>query len=108
MFLLELFDVAGVTCAADARLVGYDSLVPSQTSSTGWLLARALMAIGLMAGFYLFALAAAAGLFWIPYAEWIYVGRLHFKLAAVCIGGGCAVLWAVMPAPIGSSPRGPN
>jgi len=65
----------------------------------GWMVARAVMAIALMAGFYLFTLAIVAGLLWIPYAEWLYIGRVHVKIAGVCIGAGCAILWAVMPRP---------
>jgi heat shock protein HtpX len=76
--------------------------------STGWTIARALMAIALMVGFYLFALAIVAGLFWIPYAEWHYIGRIHLKIAAVCLGAGCAILWAVAPRPDRFDPPGPE
>src|ERR1041385_1103346 len=43
--------------------------------------ARALIAIGLFLGFYALALGLAALLFWLPYAEWKYAGRIHFRLA---------------------------
>src|ERR671937_3157839 len=43
------------------------------TNSPIWLLERALLAIALMIGFYLFALTIALVLLWIPYAEWRYV-----------------------------------
>jgi Zn-dependent protease with chaperone function len=76
--------------------------------STGWTVARAVMAIALMVGFYLFALAVVAGLFWIPYAEWHYLGQIHFKLAAVCLGAGGAILWAVTPRPDHFEPPGPE
>lgn len=78
------------------------------TPSAGWMVGRAVMAIALMAGFYLFALAIVAALFWIPYAEWVFIGRLHLKIAAVCIGAGCAILWAVMPRPDRFEPPGPE
>lgn len=76
--------------------------------STGWTVARALMAIALMVGFYVFALAIVAGLFWIPYAEWHYIGRVHLKIAAVCLGAGGAILWAVAPRPDRFDPPGPE
>lgn len=58
---------------------------------------RALMAVLLMVGFYAFALAISVGLIWIPYAEYVYAGRLHFKLAAVCLGAAGAILWSLIP-----------
>ena len=60
------------------------------------LTARALLAV-LMFGFYALALGIAAALFWIPYAEYVYVGRVHFKLAAVCLGAGGTIPWALVP-----------
>ena len=36
---------------------------------------RALLALLLMVGFYVFALAIAGGLLWIPYAEYTYLER---------------------------------
>jgi len=38
---------------------------------------RILLAVALMVGFYLFAVAIAFVLLWIPYAEWKYVGSVH-------------------------------
>jgi heat shock protein HtpX len=58
---------------------------------------RIVLAISLMIGFYRFALTIAFVLLWIPYAEWTYVGRLHFRIAAVCIGAGLTILWALVP-----------
>ena len=37
---------------------------------------RAAIALVLMAGFYLLALAVAAGLLWLPYAEWRFANRV--------------------------------
>ena len=49
---------------------------------------RAVIAVALTIGFYLMAVAIAVGLFFIPYAEWTYGGRLHIKLAFLCVAGG--------------------
>ena len=38
-------------------------------------------------------IAIVLTLLWIPYAEWVYMGRLHITLAAVRIGAGLTVLW---------------
>jgi Zn-dependent protease with chaperone function len=65
----------------------------SQPSMTG----RALMAVGLMIGFYVLAIGIAFGLLWIPYAEFVYAERLHLKLAAGCVLGALAILWSVIP-----------
>ena len=58
---------------------------------------RALLAVVLMLGFYLLALAISLGLLWIPYAEVAYAHRLHLKLAVVCGLGALAILWSVLP-----------
>src|SRR5512136_828493 len=58
---------------------------------------RALLAVVLMLGFYLLALAISLGLLWIPYAEVVYAHRLHLKLAVVCGLGALAILWSVLP-----------
>jgi heat shock protein HtpX len=81
---------------------------PAQTQSTTWLVQRALLAIALMIGFYVFSLAIALGLLWVPYAEWVYVGRLDLKIAAVCIGAAFAVLWALVPRADAFEPPGPR
>lgn len=61
------------------------------------MLARALLAVVLMIGFYLLALGMAAGLVYIPYAEVVYAHRIHPKLAILCILGALAILWAMLP-----------
>lgn len=58
---------------------------------------RALLAVVLMIGFYLLALAISLGLLYIPYAEMTYAHRLHIKLAIVCVVGALAILWSVLP-----------
>ncbi len=59
--------------------------------------ARAALAVVLMVGFYLLALAIAAGLLFIPYAEWAYADRIHIKLALICVIGAGVILWAILP-----------
>ena len=58
---------------------------------------RALMAVVLMIGFYLLALAVSAGLLYIPYAEVVYAHRISVKLTLICILGGFAILWSIVP-----------
>ena len=58
---------------------------------------RALLAVVLMIGFYILAVAIAAGLIYIPYAEVAYAHRIHPKLAILCIIGALAILWSVLP-----------
>ena len=70
---------------------------PRTTHSAAWLAQRALLAIGLMVGFYVFSLAIAVGLIAVPYAEWRFVGRVELRLAAVCLGAAFTVLWALVP-----------
>jgi len=42
---------------------------------------RVTIALALMLGFYVFALAVAFGLIWIPYAEYTYLDRLDLRIA---------------------------
>jgi Zn-dependent protease with chaperone function len=77
-------------------------------NQTAWLVKRALLAIALMVGFYVFALAIVLVLLSIPYLEWTYVGRLHIKIAAVCIGASVTILWALVPRPDRFEPPGPR
>lgn len=66
-------------------------------TSSPSLAGRALLAVALMIGFYILAVAIACGLLYIPYAELVYAHRLHFKLAIGCVLGGLAILWSVLP-----------
>ena len=77
-------------------------------NSKSWLVRRALLAIALMVGFYVLALAIAAALLWIPYAEWQYVGRVHPKIAFLCVVAAGTVLWAILPRPDRFEPPGPR
>ncbi len=66
-------------------------------SSSPSLAGRAALAVALMIGFYVLALAMAAGLLWLPYAEWTYAHRIHPKLALFCVIGAGAILVAIFP-----------
>jgi len=77
--------------------------MPSSPSLAG----RAVLAVGLMLGFYLLATAIAGVLIYIPYAEWTYAGRFHFKLALFCILGAGTILWSILPRPDRFVPPGP-
>jgi len=76
---------------------------------TGWLVRRAALAIGLMIGFYVMALAIGLGLLAIPYLAWADAGvRLPAKLILVCVGAGLTVLWAIVPRPDRFTAPGPR
>lgn len=77
--------------------------MPSSPSLAG----RALIAVGLMIGFYVLALALAGGLLFIPYAEVVYAGRLHVKIALFCVVGAGVILWSIVPRPDKFVPPGP-
>jgi heat shock protein HtpX len=55
------------------------------------------LAISLTVGFYAIALAIAAGLFFIPYAEAVYGGRIHIQLTIFCIIGAVLIIIAIIP-----------
>ncbi len=61
------------------------------------LAARAVTAVALLAGFYILAIAIAAVLVYIPYAEWVYAHRIHFKLAFGCIAAAAVIIWSIVP-----------
>jgi len=69
---------------------------------------RALLALALMAGFYLLALGISAGLVWVPWAEWHYFHRIHPKLALVCLLGAGTILYSIVPRPDRFEPPGPR
>lgn len=58
---------------------------------------RATIALALMIGFYIFALAVAFGLLWIPYAEFTYFNRLDLRIGIGCVIGAGIVLWSIVP-----------
>ena len=58
---------------------------------------RAILALVLLIGFYVLAVAIAVVLLYLPYAEWVYAGQLHIKLALFCIIGAIVILWSLLP-----------
>jgi Zn-dependent protease with chaperone function len=69
---------------------------------------RALLALALMIGFYVLALAIATALLSIPYLEWVGLHRVHPKLALVCIVAAGTIVWSVLPRPDRFEPPGPR
>jgi heat shock protein HtpX len=69
---------------------------------------RAIVALMLMAGFYLLAIGLALFLLYLPYAEVVYANRLHLKLAAFCVIGALVIVWAIIPRPDRFEPPGPT
>jgi hypothetical protein len=72
--------------------------------STIWITFRAVVALVLMAGFYVFGCAVAIVLLLVPYAEFVYVNQLlrisprfFLGIAAVCIGAAGSILWSLVP-----------
>ena len=65
--------------------------------ATMWLVARGLLAVALLAGFYLLGLAIAAALLWIPYAELRYLHRVDPRPALLCLAAAATILWALIP-----------
>jgi heat shock protein HtpX len=78
--------------------------MPSSPSLAG----RAVLAVGLMLGFYILAVGIAGALLYIPYAEWTYAGHLHLKLALFCILGAGIILWSILPRLDRFIPPGPH
>ncbi|MFN7972754.1 MAG: M48 family metallopeptidase [Acidobacteriota bacterium] len=60
---------------------------------------RAFLAVALMIGFYGLALGLAFGLLYVPYAEAVYLHRLHARLTVICAGGALAILLSILPRP---------
>lgn len=71
------------------------------------LASRALLALGLMIGFYLLALAISAALIAVPVFEYRLRGRITLQLALACLGAAGAVLWALVPRRDRFEPPGP-
>lgn len=69
---------------------------------------RALLALGLMIGFYLLALAISAALVAVPVLEYRWRGRVNAQIAFACLGAAGAVLWALVPRRDRFEPPGPR
>src|SRR5690242_10305953 len=72
------------------------------------IVSRALLAVVLMIGFYLLALAISASLLYIPYAEIVYAHRVTPKLLILCIIAAFAILWSILPRFDKFPPPGPK
>jgi heat shock protein HtpX len=59
--------------------------------------ARAVLALGLMVGFYLFALGIAALLLAVPFLEHELIGHVTGKLSIAAVMGAGAIVWALLP-----------
>jgi Zn-dependent protease with chaperone function len=57
---------------------------------------RAVLAVVLLVGFYVLALAIAAGLLYLPYAEIVYFHRID-RLTIFAVVGAGAILWGIVP-----------
>src|SRR5918995_2957644 len=69
---------------------------------------RAVLALLLMVGFYVFSLAIAGGLLWIPYASYVYLDRVDGRFALFCLIGAGTILWALVPRIDRFEPPGPR
>lgn len=69
---------------------------------------RAVLALGLMVGFYALALGLAGSLLWVPYAALNYAYRIPAKLALGCLVGGIVILWSILPRPDRFEAPGPE
>src|SRR5919202_88092 len=82
--------------------------VSEQPNHTAWLVQRVVLAVALMIGFYVFALAIAAVLLWVPFATLEYSVRVPIKLAMMSGAAGLTILWALVPRPDRFEPPGPR
>jgi len=66
-------------------------------SSSLSLAARALIALIFMVGFYALAFGISAGLLYLPYAEWVYGGRIHLRLGLFSVITAGLILYSIVP-----------
>lgn len=69
---------------------------------------RAIMAVALMVGFYVFALGIAGTLLFVPYAEVRYLHRVDGRILVFCLVGGLSILWSILPRADKFDPPGPR
>jgi Zn-dependent protease with chaperone function len=67
------------------------------TASSMSIAIRALLALALMIGFYGLAIGIVFGLLYLPYAEVVYLNRLHPQLVALAVVGAVVILAAIIP-----------
>jgi heat shock protein HtpX len=58
---------------------------------------RALVAVALMVGFYVLAIAIVALLLFIPYAQLVNTGNFNVYIATICMTGAGMILWSILP-----------
>ncbi len=61
------------------------------------LAARAALAVLLFVGFYVFSIALAGGLLYLPYAEWEYTQTVNARLAIFAAVGALVIVWSLIP-----------
>ena len=71
----------------------------SSSSSSPSLIGRAILAVVLMVGFYVLALAIVALLLFILYAMVAYGQRINIRLTLFALIGAGMVLWSIIPRP---------
>jgi Zn-dependent protease with chaperone function len=76
-------------------------------TNTAWLIQRVVLAILLMVGFYVLAVAVIGSLLWIPYAEYTYLHRLDLRIGLGCIGSAIALALSLVPRRDHFIPPGP-
>src|SRR6185295_7873003 len=67
---------------------------------------RAALAVVLLVGFYVLALAIVGGLLYLPYVEVVYLHRLD-RLTIFAIVGAAIILWSILPRVDRFTPPGP-
>lgn len=80
----------------------------AESAAPRGLAARAVLALALLVGFYVMAVAIAGTLLLLPYLEWRFAHRLHIKLAIGAVLGAGAILIAIMPRPEPFKQPGPR
>jgi Zn-dependent protease with chaperone function len=73
----------------------------------GSLVARSIVAILLLVGFYVLALGIAAGLLWTVYLQ-LMAGHLVPKLALIAVVIAGIIVWSIIPRPDRFEPPGPE
>ncbi|MDX2170594.1 MAG: M48 family metallopeptidase [Deltaproteobacteria bacterium] len=58
---------------------------------------RAALAVALMIGFYVLALAMIAALLFVPYVEVAWAHHVNLKLTLLCLFGAAAIGWSILP-----------
>ena len=58
---------------------------------------RAALAVLLFVGFYLFSIALAAGLLYLPYAQWEYMHTVTFQLVVFTVVGAMVIVYSLLP-----------